>query len=347
MNPKKICGHLMLAATFFSPTAKADEPGQSVFRLDGLARVDWQQTAYDGHTDDSRTGFRGKYIMLRADGQIAPGLTYSWRQRLNSTLATAAFFDATDWIYLNYAVKGWNLQAGKEVVAIGGFEYDRHPADLYATSLFWNNVYCYQLGVSVGYHVTRNDLLTLQAVQSPYRTLCGNNNTYGYSLMWNGSHGCHEAIWSANMMEYAKGRYINYLTLGNRFTFGPVTAELDFMNRYARGQAFLLKDITFIGDLAWNISERWKIHAKYTYDRNKSGTDKDLYVLDGTNLNMAGGGVEFYPLLKNRTSLRLHATAYYSWGRNTNVDDMMQSRTLYADLGVTWTMNFLNIRKKQ
>lgn len=347
MNLKKTCGILLLAATLFSPAAGADNTKQSVFRLDGLARVDWQQTAYDGHTSDASSGFRGKYLMLRADGQIAPGFTYSWRQRLNSTLATPAFFDATDWVYLNYAVKGWNFQAGKEIVAIGGYEYDRHPADLYATSVFWNNVYCYELGISTAYNIGSNDMLTLQAVQSPYRTLCGDNNTYGYNLMWNGRHGCYEAIWSANLMEYAKGRYINYLVLGNRLTLGSVTAEIDYMNRYARGQAFLFSDMTFIGDLAWNISDRWKIHAKYTYDRNKSHTGKDLFVREGTNLNMAGGGVEFYPLLKDRTSLRLHACAYYAWGRNGNAADLMQSRTLFTDLGLTWTMNFLNIRKKQ
>lgn len=342
--------HLMLSlsAAFMLalPAAAQDDEAQEIFRLDALARVDWQSNSLDGHTMDSETGFRGKYLMLRMDGQIAPGLTYSWRQRLNSSLASSEFFDATDWIYLNYAVKGWSFAAGKEVVAIGGFEYDRHPADLYACSEYWNNVACYQLGASVGYQVAEDDKLTLQAVQSPYRKLCHNNNTYGYSLMWNGHHGCFDAIWTVNAMEYEKGRYINYISLGNKLTFGDFAAEIDFMNRYTSGQTFLFKDCTVIGDLSYRFAKRWKVHAKYSYDVNESGTNKDTYVINGTHLNMAGGGVEFYPLLKDRTALRLHATCYYAWGRNTNLIVGYQNKQLYASVGLTWNMNLLSVKAK-
>lgn len=339
---------LTLSAVILSAAAAAagDVPErQTLFRFDGLARIDWQDFAYDGHTDDATSGFRGKYLMVRADGRIAPGLTYSWRQRINQIQFNKNFFEATDWVYLNYTAKGWNLQAGKQIVDIGGYEYDRHPADLYGTSVFWNNVYCYQFGASVGYSPDAGDRISFQVCQSPFRTLSGNNNTFAYNLMWNGSHGCFDALWTANMMEYAKGRYINYISLGNKLTFGPVTTEIDLQNRYATGQTFLFRDFSVIGDVAWQISDRWRIHAKYTYDRNKSGTDKDLFVFDGTNLNMAGGGVEFFPLRKDRTSVRLHATAYYSWGHNANAADPMQSKTLFASVGLTWNMNFLNIRK--
>lgn len=50
---------------------------------------------------------------------------------------------------------------------------------------------------------------------------------YAYNLMWNGRHGFFEAIWSANLLEYAPDRYISYLALGNRFSFGKVALELD------------------------------------------------------------------------------------------------------------------------
>ncbi len=43
-------------------------------------------------------------------------------------------------MYLNYEIGRWGVQGGKEVVAIGGFEYDRAPIDLYSCSVFWNNV---------------------------------------------------------------------------------------------------------------------------------------------------------------------------------------------------------------
>lgn len=361
MNLKITCGLSLLAAALFSPSAfgqtsgqeTPEEPAPTIFRLDGLARLDWQMNQLDGHTQDDNTGFRGRYLMLRVDGRIAPGFTYSWRQRINNTLATTQFFDATDWIWLNYAYKGLNLNAGKQIVAIGGYEYDRHPADLYCCSVWWNNVACYQMGVSAAYDLGKDDRLLLQVCQSPYRSLTGNNNTYAYNIMWTTDHsflesvGKFQTIWSANLWEYEKGKYMNYLSLGNKMDIGPFCAEIDFMNRFTKGQrGYLFRDCSVVGDLSVELGKRWKIHGKYTYDVNNTGLQEDIYVIDGTHLNMAGGGVEFFPLLKDRTSLRLHAAAYYSWGQNMNPNVMMQNKSLFVCAGLTWQMNFLNIKKK-
>lgn len=346
-----IC-RIMLAAvisghSFIKMNAEeAPAADTGLLRLSLSARVDWQLNRPYNHTNDANTGFEGKYLMLRADGEIIPGLSYSWRQRLNKMHSDQNFFDATDWLYINYAIDGWSFEAGKEIVAIGGWEYDRAPIDLFGTSVFWNNIPCYQLGVTAGYQVGPDDQLYVQATQSPFFTR-SNRNMYGYSLRWNGSHSFYKPIWSANLFEYEKGRYISYLALGNRFDFGKWTIEADVMNRAASRQAYLFKDCSVIGEVSFSPCSRWRIHAKMTYDVNHSGTGADTMVMNGTELTMAGGGVEFYPLLKDKTDLRLHATAYYSWGKNANEADVMQKNTLLANIGVTWNMNFLNIKRKQ
>lgn len=56
------------------------------------------------------------------------------RHRLNKKNNDASFFDATDWLYLAYRKDNWELSAGKQVVAIGGYEYDAAPIDLYFCS---------------------------------------------------------------------------------------------------------------------------------------------------------------------------------------------------------------------
>lgn len=325
-------------------TLRSDER-PALFKLDATARVDWQLDRQDGITDDANTGFKGKYLMLRMDGQIFKGFTYSWRQRLNKDLFESSWFNATDWIYVNYATSGWNFRVGKDVVAIGGWEYDAAPYNIYDGSVFWNNIACYQLGVSAGYNITPDDKLTAQITQSPMHTV-GNSNMYAYNLMWNGHHGCFDAIYSANLLEYDKGRYINYLMLGNKFTFDKFTAEVDLMNRAARHQTFLFKDCSIVADFRYNPARQWCVFAKYSYDVNKSGTHADTTVLDGTELNMAGAGLEFYPIYKAKSSLRLHGGLFYSWGKNANTADPMQSKTLFATIGVTWHMNLLNIKKK-
>lgn len=328
-------------------TTRATEPDslQRWIKIDATARIDWQLDRQGGTTVDDNTGFEGKYLMLRFDGELYRDLTYSWRQRLNKIHRDQSFFDATDWLYVNYAIDGWNLRAGKEIVAIGGWEYDRAPYDLYGTSVFWNNVPCYQLGVSAGYNLTPDSRLTFQAVQSPFFT-SSKRNLYGYSLMWSGTCGIFKPTYSVNLFEFEKGRYINYISLGNRFRMGHFTLELDLMNRAASGQTFLLKDCSIIGELSYRPNRRWTVVGKMTYDVNRSGTGKDLLVANGTELTMAGGGLEYYPLLRDRTSLRLHAMTYYAWGRNTNAGDVMQNKSFLLQTGITWHMNIFNYNRK-
>lgn len=311
-------------------------------RVYAEARADWQNVWNDGTVNDAVSGFKGQYLMLRFDGEIVPGLTYSWRQRLNKSQAD---FNGTDWVYLNWSTGRWNLNAGKETVAIGGYEYDRNPIDLYGCSVFWNNIPCFKFGASVGYGITKRDRLTFQVSQSPFYT-SEHNNLYGYNLMWNGSHGFYESIWSANMMEYLPGKYINYIALGNKFTYDKVWLEFDFMNRAAGHQRFLFKDASVMAELSYRPTGRWRIYGKYTYDINNTGTDADMVVLDGTRLNMIGGGVEFFPLSTDRQRLRIHADAYHSWGRNGNPANTMQDKTTYICAGLTWDMSLFNIKHK-
>lgn len=335
----------MLAA-FAALTVVAQDSAEKapIARLDGIARVDWQYHRVGSETDDAQSGFYGRYFMLKLDGEIAKGLTYSWRQRLNKSITNASFFDATDWVYLNYDYKKWSFAGGKQIVGIGGYEYDRAPYNLYGCSVFWNNVPCYQLGASVSYKVAQADKLMLQVNQSLFASP-GNRNMYAYNLMWTGSHGWYESIWSVNMIEYTKNHYINYIALGNKFKVGKWSLELDLMNRAASHQVFLGKDFSVMGELAFTPNAKWRIHGKITHDVNKSGTGADMLVLDGTKLTMAGAGVEYFPLSTQRNQLRLHACAYYSWGRNANPDDLMQQHTTLGAVGVTWYMNILNVNR--
>ncbi|MCM1021134.1 MAG: OprO/OprP family phosphate-selective porin [Muribaculum sp.] len=316
-----------------------------LIKLNLDTRVDWQIDNQDGHKNDSQTGFKGRYLVIRADGKIYDGLTYSWRQRLNKQHSDQSFFDATDWIYLNYAYSKWNFQVGKQVVAIGGWEYDRAPIDLYGCSVFWNNIPCYDLGVSVGYDFNNNNRLTAQVTQSPFFAP-DNRNLYAYNLFWSGNHGIYSALWSVNLIEYTKGRFINYISLGNRFNLNRWRLDVDIMNRATSHQKFLFRDCTLIGELSFAPTDSWRIHAKVTYDVNKTGSTSDYTVLNGTELTMAGAGVEFYPLRKKLTSLRFHANAYYSWGKNANYNDLMQKNSIFASIGVTWDINLFALKGK-
>ena len=62
-----------------------------LLRLGVDVRVDYQHLWQEHSTNDANTGLEGKYFMFRVDGEIIPGLTYSWRQRLNKSHSDASF----------------------------------------------------------------------------------------------------------------------------------------------------------------------------------------------------------------------------------------------------------------
>lgn len=298
-------------------------------------RIGYHYEAQDGDAQHPATGFKGDYLNLKVSGEIARGFSYAWRQRINKTQVNNSFFDATDWLYLSWqADRHWTLSAGKQVVAIGGFEYDRAPINIYTGSEFWNNIGCYQFGGSVTYTTGRgDDHYTLQVCGSPFQP-ADVRNLYAVNLMWSGRHGCLSTLYSANMLEYAPGRFISYLALGHRFDWHPVSLELDLMNRAASHQVFLLKDCSLMALLEVKCGSCWNLFGKYTYDVNRTHTDADCCVRQGTELSTLGAGAEFFPKIAGQ-DVRLHAVLTYVTG-DAHPDAVLQDKELKVSAGLTW-----------
>ena len=234
------------------------------------------------------------------------------------------------------------IAAGKQVVDIGGYEYDRAPIDLYFCSEFWNNVPCYAWGASVAYQLTAADKLRFQVCESPYRQLpaFSHEDLYSYNLMWYGSHGPWSTMWSVNMMERTDGHYISYIALGNELRLSDrLRLELDLMNRAADHQTYFLRDCSVIGELSYRPTAKWNIYAKASYDVNRPHTAADQLVMAGTELTRVGGGLEFFPLGDGR--VRLHANYCYSFGTNANPAGTMLDRQSLVDVGLTWRVKVI------
>ena len=333
-----------------APDSIRHEPAADhLISLDLEARLDWQMVDRKSGLDRSQTGFIGKYIALKAHGELTEGLTYTWRQRFSRTPKDHTFWDQTDILDLNYKFGKFDVGAGKQVVLIGGYEYDRAPINLMCPNLFVSNVACYQFGVSGGYDVTSDDHVAFQISQSIFATP-QDRNLYAYNLMWRGGHDITErlrleTIWSVNEIEYLKGKFCNYVALGNKLLIDDrFTVLVDLMTRsYPDNRAF--KNNTFMGECAWSITPKWKLTAKVSYDCNRgvNTTDKSE-VARGTQLVIAGVVGEWYPIVKTRHLLKVHAAAFGSFGDNRNTADLMQKNTMYASVGLTWHMNLLNFK---
>lgn len=299
---------------------------------------------HDSVAPSSDHGFAGKYLVVALDGTIGNNFSYHLRQRINSPNIGFAntFFQGTDWAYLN-----WNftdnlfLSAGKQVVAIGGWEYDSNPIDIYYGTEFWNQVCCYEVGASINYvsNSGKNHLL-FQVCNSPFIN-SAMQSMYSYNLMWYGNFGRFKTAYSANMIEYTKGKFINYISLGNKLQFDGVEMYLDVLNRASFEQErFFGQDITAIFGIGVDLGEKWIVFAKAGYDYNQAQLPNadpfDIYVEPGTKVDFESVGFEYYPM--GHRNLRLHLC-----GSHTSIDG---SSKFQANLGLTWKVDLLHALKK-
>lgn len=295
------------------------------------ARFDWQSVlTQTAEGVDYASNFNGRYLMFVLDGNISKKFSYSLRYRMihpGHTESWSDVFKATDWVNLTYRPsKNWEITAGKMLVFYGSYEFDKNPLDVYMWSGWGGRVGCFQFGVS-GRYITddrRNNIL-LQINNSPFADPLDLGDLYSYSLQWNGNFGVFNALYSVNFFEYQPNRFVNYISLGNQFNFGPMTFELDYMNRYgARGTHFL-KDFSLIGKLNYNCMNRFNIFVKGGLDYNMAQDENtpaeeviDMLVLPGERNVYYGAGLEFFPI-KGSKDVRIHAF-WYSGNNNLGID---------------------------
>ena len=318
------------------------EKNNEIFRIGVEARYDYLNQALAGEQNDAASGFKMRYLNFRMDGQITPKFSYSWRQRLSKMYTAQDFADNVDWFNLTYRpTQNWAISAGKQVVMIGGWEYDRAPIDIYFCSEYWNNVSCFQIGASVAYTTNEgNDTLTFQVCQSPYDS--GNTDYYAYNLFWAGSHGFYTALHSLNFSQYAPGKYEAYVVLGNQFKFGDATIQLDLMNRGTSARELLFDNFSIMGEVDYLVAKRVNIFAKVTYDKVGKEYPAGLFLFPGTEMTRVGGGVEYYPLgAKGNRDIRLHAAYAYNIGNNTNPYGTALNTGSFFSFGLTWKIDVL------
>lgn len=316
--------------------AVAQENSKVNLRLE--ARGDYQYENIAGQTVDGNSGFRGKQLNLRLNGNITEAWSYAYRQRMGKPNVDASYFEAVDHINLTYTAGAWAFTGGKQTVAVGGYEYDRAPIDFYFGSEYWYNMDCYQWGVSAKYSfgTEGGDALTLQVVQSPFCSV--NPKMMSYNLMWAGSYGWIDILHSVNVAEYLPGRYVNFIALGHQFNMGDFTLQLDWMNR-ADLARFDFYDFSVMADLSWAATEKLNVFGKATYDINV-GNAADYCVLPGTEVTRVGAGIEYFPLKESR-DIRLHGGYSYAWGWSRNVAGDVWNDQSFVTLGVTWKMSIL------
>lgn len=310
-------------------------------------RADWDYFHYDSKDAKDESAFAGKFLNFILDGNISEQISYHFRHRLNRLIENGNFFDATDWAYIDYDInQNWRVSAGKQVIAIGGYEYDRAPIDVYYYSNFCNLLpACYEFGISGQYTTndSRNTLL-FQISNSPFTSPNVRfNGLYAYNLMWYGRYGFFNSMYSVNLMEYrfsGPKDYTAMVALGNQFNFGSFCLEIDYTHRYVQDQKFF-DNFSLVGKAAYTINNcfTWFVKGGYecftsndpSYTWQQRGIT-DFYLPD-FNASFFGAGLEYYPI-KNSRDLRLHA---YCFATTEHPNDFQ------TGIGLRWRLNAFTI----
>lgn len=337
----------ILGALLMCLCGNLDAQEQKVVNILLDARGSYKREYVNGHSMDQNCGFKGDLIDVVVNGSLSQRFSYMYRQRLNGINKDRTFFEATDFLYLDYQVTPHlTLRGGKWALMLGGWEFDAKPVDVFQLNEYAYHIPCYEWGVNMIMSTdNQNDTWIAQVCESPFRKEYENAmgkaaDMYAYNLIWYGDHGRLHTIWSTNLMEYAPGHYSHFISLGNKINItDELDAYVDVQNRASSGQRFLLADCSIYGKIAYHPTEKVEVYGRVGYDVNQSGTDKDQTLGDGTEITTVGAGVNYYPL-KDK-NLRFHATYHYSFGKNTTPEAILQNKQSLIDVGASWTMKVL------
>ena len=344
----------LLATAASAQLTKENDYGINKLRLE--VRTDFDCFSDEGQL---KSGFTGKYLNFILFGDITDNVYYAYRQRINNIQNQAQFFDATDYLYLGWRItKNLSLTAGKEIVAIGGLEYDLAPIDIYFNSRFWDNINCFRFGTNLEYTTNNGkNTFVLQFTNSPFDNSIVYGSLYGYSFLWRANFKYFTPVCSVNMFEVKKGDFLNLIALGTAFDFGAIEGYIDAQNRaHGNQKDYFGKDITVIGRIGVKFwGERMHIFVKGGTDINDSQdyTLEAIQVLDplvmpGTNVLFYGGGIEYWPL-QGKNDVRVHAFFAVSDVRqdaNVNQGMLTVSKegeiSYQANVGLTWRLKFID-----
>lgn len=299
-------------------------------------------------------GFHGKYFNLMLGGDLGEHFSYYFKQRIVANAGSVTFFDNTDFLYLDYKpTANWRLRFGKDAMAMGGFEYDASPIDVYFPTTLWNNIYCFQLGAS-GAYITDdgNHTLVAQVTNSPYINSTGLSYDAGlvsYNLCWYGQVGHWQTIWSTSMIERERNKFMNLTMIGNKLVYDKWDIYVDLMH-HALATDDWGKNFGFVSCANYYFTPQFNIFVKGMYEQNKSEVDLNSAVaLDhllraGHTYARYGLGFEWFPTKAKNVRLHIYGcrmTESYTEGGKDVTD-----ATWNFNVGATWTMDFTKLKIK-
>ena len=209
-----------------------------------------------------------------------------------------------DWAYLRYDADSWFATVGKDILYMGGMEFDEYDFDVHPIMLssLWNNFSCYQWQAAAGWQ-NETTALSFQVSTSPYGEHPFSSGIYNFGAKWAGEYGSFSNIWSFMLVGEGEGKYYPLLTLGQKYELGDVTLGLDYWNAVCSEELLLLNGHTAFLTALWAPAEQFEILVRGGYESVNEKALRDEF-------NSFRGGIAFhwFPV----ENLRIHLAGGYN-----------------------------------
>ncbi len=363
------CLFLILFLPAIISAQKDSVPFITTLRMEVRADFDFTHNLAGGTPADVNNnvfGFKGRYFNIEVGGNFGKKFSYYFRQRVVANPGSTTFFDNTDFLYLNYAINPqWSLRFGKEALAVGGFEYDAPPIDVLFCSYYWDNFYCFQLAASGAWHSPDGKhTLIAQVGASPYLHYGSfyKNSLMSYNFFWSGDFGHFKTLYSVNMFERERGKFMNYIALGNKLSYDRWSWYVDFIH-HATHLGQLMRNFAVITRADVFFNDNVSLFAKGGYEQNfdrkeilnhrATGEIWDCLALPGQQYIFGGLGVEIRPRVC--PDVRIHAFVADVFTRNLSESIALEvpavnapsTHSITANVGLTWNINFMKYLKNK
>ena len=294
--------------------------------------------AYFTENNFDDLSFKINRVRLEIQGRLNEHISYHFRQSFNKysnphsvdNLSSSIEYANITW----HASDRFNLVAGKQFVALGGYEAYVNALRVREFCEFNNNVAVYQAGVMGVVQFNPSQQLILQVVNNRSGS---DSDLYIYgrpdgieaakfpllaTINWNGLF-LDDALhfrYAASMGQLAKGKNIYYLTCGNIYEKYPFVAYLDVM--YSRegidsqqrittlqGQGRGMLPVTaqntqylsFIANLDYQFHPKWNAYIKGAYETAGIYEDNGIFAKGRylTSWN-AQACIEWFPFTEDK-----------------------------------------------
>ena len=356
MQRTKVLLAAIAITLFATPSAKAQLSWDKAFNKFKMeVRADGEYTTTDTAARPN-LGFHGKYFNLKLGGDLGSGFSYYFMQRIVANEGSVTFFDNTDFLYLDYKpTNNWRLRFGKDAMALGGFEYDAAPIDVYFPTNLWRNIYCFQLAFS-GAYITDdgNHTFMAQVSNSPYVNYNNLNYDAGlvsYNLYWAGNMGHWHTLWSTSMVEYKWNNYLNMIMIGNKLVYDKWDLYVDFIH-HALAIDDWGKNFGIVSCANYYFTPQFNIFVKGMYEQNKSGENlgssvaMDHQLAAGHTSARYGLGFEYFPSEQKNVRLHIYGCRMTDSFTDATTNQPVTVATWNFNVGATWTMDYYQMFKK-